>query len=109
MSKITIEDLNFDKASGLIPVIAQDDTDGSILMLAYANRLAVEKTLETGYSHFWSRSRNELWNKGATSGNLQEVKEILVDCDADTLIYVVTQKGVACHTGNRTCFFRSLE
>ncbi|MFB3043575.1 MAG: phosphoribosyl-AMP cyclohydrolase [Nitrososphaerales archaeon] len=92
-----------------MPVVVQDATDQSILMLAYANRLAVEKTLETGSSHFWSRSRNELWNKGATSGNLQEVKEILVDCDADTLVYIVNQKGVACHTGNKTCFFRSLK
>jgi len=109
MNRITIDDLKFDKASGLIPVVVQDATDRSILMLAHANRLAVEKTLETGSSHFWSRSRNELWNKGATSGNLQEVKEIIVDCDADTLIYLVNQKGVACHTGNKTCFFRSLE
>ncbi|MCZ6613465.1 MAG: phosphoribosyl-AMP cyclohydrolase [Thaumarchaeota archaeon] len=109
MTNITIADLKFDKASGLIPVVVQDATDQSILMLAYANRLAVEKTLETGSSHFWSRSRNELWNKGATSGNLQEVKEILVDCDADTLVYIVNQKGVACHTGNKTCFFRSLK
>ena len=109
MTNITIADLKFDKVSGLIPVVVQDATDQSILMLAYANRLAVEKTLETGSSHFWSRSRNELWNKGATSGNFQEVKGILVDCDADTLIYIVNQKGVACHTGNKTCFFRSLE
>ncbi len=109
MTNITIDDLSFDKVSGLIPVVVQDATDQSILMLAYANRLAVEKTLETGSSHFWSRSRNELWNKGATSGNLQEVKEILVDCDADTLIYIVNQNGVACHTGNKTCFFRSLK
>ncbi|MCZ6725102.1 MAG: phosphoribosyl-AMP cyclohydrolase [Nitrososphaerales archaeon] len=109
MTNITIADLKFDKVSGLIPVVVQDATDQSILMLAYANRLAVEKTLETGSSHFWSRSRNELWNKGATSGNLQEVKEILVDCDADTLVYIVNQKGVACHTGNKTCFFRSLK
>ncbi len=109
MTNITIDDLNFDKVSGLIPVVVQDATDQSILMLAYASRLAVEKTLETGSSHFWSRSRNELWNKGATSGNLQEVKEILVDCDADTLIYIVNQKGVACHTGTKTCFFRSLK
>ncbi|MEK0325587.1 MAG: phosphoribosyl-AMP cyclohydrolase [Nitrosopumilus sp.] len=109
MTNITIDDLNFDKVSGLIPVVVQDATDQSILMLAYASRLAVEKTLETGSSYFWSRSRNELWNKGATSGNLQEVKEILVDCDADTLIYIVNQKGVACHTGTKTCFFRSLK
>ncbi len=109
MTNITIADLKFDKVSGLIPVVVQDATDQSILMLAYANRLAVEKTLETGSSHFWSRSRNELWNKGATSGNLQEVREILVDCDADTLVYIVNQKGVACHTGNKTCFFRSLK
>ncbi len=109
MNPITIEDLIFDKVSGLIPVVVQDATDKSILMFAYANKHAVEKTLETGLSHFWSRSRNELWNKGATSGNLQEVKEIIVDCDADTLVYIVNQKGVACHTGKKSCFFRSLE
>ncbi len=99
--------LNF--KDGLIPVIAQDVHTKEVLMLAYANELAIRKTLETGYAHYWSRSRNELWMKGGTSGNTQRIVEIRVDCDCDALLYLVEQRGNACHTGNRSCFFRRLE
>ncbi|RUM30336.1 MAG: bifunctional phosphoribosyl-AMP cyclohydrolase/phosphoribosyl-ATP pyrophosphatase [Aquifex sp.] len=95
---------------GLIPVIAQDYRTGEIRMLAYANEEAVKKTLETGYAHYYSRSRKKIWKKGETSGELQKVIEIRVDCDEDTLIYVIEQeKNKACHTGERNCFFRNLE
>jgi len=94
---------------GLLPAIVQDAESGEILMLAYMNREALEKTLETGKSHFWSRSRNALWRKGETSGHEQTVKEIRVDCDGDTLLIKVEQQGVACHTGARSCFYRTLK
>lgn len=93
---------------GLVPVIAQDIYSKDVLMLAYANEEAVSKTIETKNAHYFSRSRNKLWLKGETSGNYQEVRDILFDCDNDTLIYLVVQSGVACHTGNKTCFFTSL-
>ena len=89
---------------GLLPVIAQDEASGAVLMLAYANREAVEKTLATGLAHFWSRSRQELWQKGATSGNTLRVTEVLTDCDRDTLLLRVRPAGPACHRGTRTCF-----
>ena len=94
---------------GLIPAIIQDRRTRDVLMLAYMNREALEKTLETGKTHFWSRSRRRLWLKGETSGNFQIVKEIYYDCDADALLLIVEQKGVACHTGERSCFFRILD
>jgi len=94
---------------GLVPAIVQDAEIGEILMLAYMNREALEKTLETGKSHFWSRSRQTLWRKGETSGHEQTVREIRVDCDGDALLLMVDQKGVACHTGKPTCFYRLLE
>jgi len=96
---------------GLVPVVAQEASDGEVLTLAYANDDAVERTRETGEAHYYSRSRDELWHKGETSGNVQIVKEIRVDCDADALLYVVEQKGEggACHTGHRSCFYRTLE
>ena len=103
-----IEQLDFEKGGGLIPVVAQDAKSGEILMLAYVNKEAVEKTLETGYAHYYSRSRRILWLKGEESGNKQRVFKILVDCDQDALIYLVEQKGAACHTGNRSCFYREL-
>jgi len=103
-----IEQLDFEKGGGLIPVVAQDAKSGEILMLAYVNKEAVEKTLETGYAHYYSRSRRILWLKGEESGNKQRVLKILVDCDQDALIYLVEQKGAACHTGNRSCFYREL-
>ena len=93
----------------LVPVIAQEHSTGKILMQAYANQLALERTVETGYAHYWSRSRQKLWKKGEESGHLQRVHEILVDCDGDALIYSVDQVGPACHTGEMSCFFRKLE
>ncbi|WP_457681455.1 phosphoribosyl-AMP cyclohydrolase [Thermovibrio sp.] len=103
-----LREVDFEKGKGLVPVIVQDANTKEVLMLAYANREALEKTLETGYAHYYSRSRKKLWKKGETSGNLQKVKKVLVDCDGDTLLYLVEQKGVACHTGNYTCFFREV-
>jgi len=100
---ITLE-LKFDN-NGLIPAIIQDYITGEVLMLAYMNDESYKKTLETGKTHFYSRSRKELWNKGATSGNYQYVKEIHYDCDCDALLVKVEQIGSACHTGNKTCFF----
>jgi len=95
---------------GLIPVIAQDYRTGEVRMLAYANEEAVKKTLETGYAHYYSRSRKKIWKKGETSGELQRVIEVRVDCDQDALIYVIEQeKDRACHTGERNCFYRNLE
>jgi phosphoribosyl-AMP cyclohydrolase len=102
-------DLNFDKLGGLVPVVVQDYTSGEVLMMAFMNRQAWEETLRTRRATYWSRSRNELWVKGETSGNLQEVKEIYVDCDADTVLLKVIQTGGACHTGHRSCFYRRLE
>jgi len=99
--------LKFDE-KGLIPAILQDWRDGTVLMVAYMNREALEKTLETGLVHFWSRSRKELWEKGATSGHRQRVREVFVDCDQDTLLLTVTPDGPACHTGERACFFTRL-
>lgn len=98
-------EINFD-ATGLIPAIVQDAETKEVLMLAYMNRRSLQLTFETGETHFWSRSRQELWHKGATSGNVQRVVEIRVDCDADALLIQVQPTGPACHTGNRTCFYR---
>jgi len=102
-----IKNLKYD-SNGLIPAIIQDWKNGDVLMLAYMNEEALNKTIETGYTHFWSRSRGKLWKKGETSGNEQAAKEISYDCDNDTLLIKVEQKGVACHTGSRTCFFSKL-
>ncbi|MGL4790529.1 MAG: phosphoribosyl-AMP cyclohydrolase [Anaerotignaceae bacterium] len=101
-----IDQLKFDE-KGLIAVIAQDYENNQVLMLAYANKEAVEKTLEKGTVHYYSRSRKELWHKGDTSGHFQFVKEIYFDCDADALLIKVDQKGAACHTGKRSCFYRN--
>jgi phosphoribosyl-AMP cyclohydrolase len=102
--------LRFDKqADGLLPAIAQDDETGEILMLAYINEQAWQATLKTGKAHYWSRSRGKLWLKGESSGHVQLIKKILVDCDADTVIYKVEQLGgAACHTGHRSCFYQEL-
>jgi phosphoribosyl-ATP pyrophosphohydrolase/phosphoribosyl-AMP cyclohydrolase len=100
-------DVNWDER-GLVPAIVQDANSGAVLMLAYMNTEALQLTIETGEAHFWSRSRKELWHKGATSGNVQYVVEITVDCDADTLLVRVHPDGPACHTGNTTCFYRPL-
>lgn len=95
---------NFSK--GLIPAIAQDHEDGEVLMLAYMNEEAWNKTLETGEAHYWSRSRQKLWHKGESSGNVQKVHSIRLDCDRDTILLSITQVGdAACHTGRRSCFF----
>jgi phosphoribosyl-AMP cyclohydrolase len=103
-------DIDFKKGDGLVPVIVQDHETGEVLMLAYMNDLSWKKTLETGKATYWSRSRNELWVKGETSGHVQLVKEILVDCDADTLLLKVSQVGgAACHTGYRSCFYRRVK
>jgi phosphoribosyl-AMP cyclohydrolase len=93
----------------LIPAIVQDVTNNEVLMLAYMNTQSLALTLATGKATFWSRSRNELWVKGATSGHFQEVHSVSLDCDGDAILLKVTQTGVACHTGDRTCFHRPLE
>lgn len=94
--------------SELIPVIVQEKSTGEVLMLAYMNKESMQKTFETGYTWFYSRSRQELWNKGATSGHLQKVIDIYSDCDDDTLLVTVEQTGAACHTGNYSCFYTKL-
>lgn len=104
-----MQDLDkFFKKGELIPAVVKDVKTGEVLMLAYMNKESLAKTLETGYTWFWSRSRQELWNKGATSGHLQKVVSIFGDCDDDTLLVNVEQTGVACHTGNYTCFFNQI-
>lgn len=100
--------LHFDE-NGLVPVIAQSVDDGTVLMLAYANREAIELTRETGEAHYYSRSRDELWHKGESSGHRQRVTSIRVDCDGDTVLYHVEQQGGACHTGYRSCFYRTID
>ncbi|NLK94972.1 MAG: phosphoribosyl-AMP cyclohydrolase [Clostridiales bacterium] len=103
-----VEQIDFNKGNGLVPAIAQDYKTMEVLMLAYMNKESLMKTLEGDTAWYYSRSRNELWNKGATSGHLQYVKEIKVDCDNDTILLLVDQIGAACHTGNRTCFYKDL-
>jgi phosphoribosyl-AMP cyclohydrolase len=108
LNKAAMSEIDFAKGDGLVPVVTQDAKSGKVLMVAYANKEAVELTLKTRMAHYWSRSRNKLWKKGEESGNLQKIHEVLIDCDGDTLLYVVDQTGPACHTGNETCFFRKL-
>ena len=105
---VRAEELNYDDR-GLIPAVVQDADNGDVLMVAWMNRESLERTLADGRTWFFSRSRQELWPKGETSGNVQHVEEIRFDCDADALLVRVHQDGVACHTGNRSCFFRKLE
>ncbi len=108
MSNDYTNNLKFD-AAGLITVVVQDFEDGAVLMVAYMNDTAVKRTIETGFSHFWSRSRQELWKKGDTSGHTQEVKEFRIDCDADCILLKVKQNGPgACHTGHRSCFYTDI-
>lgn len=102
-----IENVKFDE-NGLIPAIVQDSTTGNVLMLAYMNEEALQKSIETKETWFYSRSRQELWNKGATSGNKQTIKEISLDCDGDTLLIKVSPWGPACHTGEQSCFFNPI-
>jgi phosphoribosyl-AMP cyclohydrolase / phosphoribosyl-ATP pyrophosphohydrolase len=104
---VTLDELRFD-AQGLIPAVVQEADTGELLMVAWMNRAAVEATLSTGRTHFWSRSRGEPWRKGDTSGHVQHVQSVFADCDRDTLLVLVHQEGVACHTGQRTCFFTAL-
>ncbi len=103
-----IDKLDFKKGNGLIPVVVQDAKTKDILMQAYANRQAVEHTLKTGKATYWSRSRNELWVKGETSGHTQKIVSVSTDCDYDTLLYVVEQTGPACHTGKYSCFYNKM-
>jgi phosphoribosyl-AMP cyclohydrolase len=105
---VDISKLRFDRATDLIPVVVQEERSLEVLMLAYANRDALLKTMETGYAHYWSRERKFLWKKGETSGNVQRIVDIVADCDTDAILYVVEQTGVACHTGARSCFHNSL-
>ncbi len=102
------EQLKFD-ANGLIPAIIQEQSTGRVLMMAWMNRASLEKTIESGKTHFWSRSRKKFWMKGETSGHTQTVKDIAFDCDGDTLLIQVEQVGAACHEGYKSCFFRSAE
>jgi phosphoribosyl-AMP cyclohydrolase len=102
-------ELDFKKGGGLVPAIVQDHASRKVLMLAYVNQSSWEKTLETGEAHYWSRSRREIWHKGGTSGHVQRIKEIFVDCDNDTVLLKVEQVGgAACHTGFETCFHRKI-
>lgn len=101
-----LEHLKF-TSDGLIPAIIQDHANGRVLMMAWMNRASLEKTVETGLTHFWSRSRQKFWMKGESSGHVQRVKDIAFDCDGDTLLIQVEQTGAACHEGFRSCFFRS--
>jgi len=101
--------VDFKKNGGLVPVIVQDVDTNEVLMLAYMNEEALELTKKTGFAHYFSRSRNKLWKKGESSGHTQEVKDILIDCDNDTILLKVKQNGVACHTGRKSCFFTRLE
>ena len=105
---IEIKELDFTKGDGLIPVVVQEYKTKEVLMVAYMNEDALKKTLDTGYVTYWSRSRKKLWMKGETSGNTQKVRKILVDCDYDTLLLLVEQKGNACHKGKRSCFHNQL-
>jgi phosphoribosyl-ATP pyrophosphohydrolase/phosphoribosyl-AMP cyclohydrolase len=102
-----MENLKFD-SSGLIPCVVQDALSKEVLMVAWMNAQSLQKTIESGETWFWSRSRQELWHKGGTSGNIQKVSEIRYDCDADTLLVLVTPAGPACHTGEYSCFYRHL-
>lgn len=102
------EELHYD-ANGLIPVVVQDDKTDQVLMVAWMNRQALALTLTSRQAHFWSRSRQQLWHKGETSGNLMFVRQVWVDCDADTLLLRVDPSGPACHTGERSCFYQKLE
>ena len=106
-SKFTWTDFK-KNSDGMVPVVEQDAENDEVLMLAYMNEEAFETTLRIGKMTYWSRSRNELWTKGLTSGHVQYVKQLLIDCDNDTILAKVEQVGAACHTGNRTCFYRTL-
>jgi phosphoribosyl-AMP cyclohydrolase len=99
--------IQFD-SQGLVPAVVQDASSGQVLMVAWMNKQALQLTRQTGQAHFWSRRRQEIWHKGATSGNVMHIKQIMVDCDADTLLLLVNPAGPACHTGETSCFFNRL-
>ncbi len=101
--------VDFDKGNGIVPCVVQDAETGQVLMLAYMNEESLQKTMKTGLATYWSRSRQQLWTKGETSGHYQHVRQILIDCDADTLLLKVEQDGAACHTGKYSCFYRTIE
>ena len=103
-----VEQVDFEKGNGLVPTIVQDFETKEVLMLAYMSKESLMKTFEGNTTWFYSRSRNELWNKGSTSGHFQYVKEIKIDCDNDTILILAEQTGAACHTGNKSCFYRDL-
>lgn len=103
-----VEQVDFEKGNGLVPTIIQDYVTKEVLMLAFMSEESLRKTLEGNTTWFYSRSRKELWNKGATSGHFQYVQEIKIDCDNDTILILVEQTGAACHTGNKSCFYRDL-
>lgn len=106
----TVNQLDFSKIEGdLIPVIVQDHVSNEVLMLAFADRIAIQKSLETGYTHFYSRSREKVWRKGETSGHIQEIKELRTDCDNDSILIKVQQTGAACHKGYFSCFYKKLK
>ncbi len=105
----TINEIDFEKRNGLIPVVVQDISTKDVLMVGYINRYALSKTIDTGNAWFWSTSHNKLWMKGEESGNIQPVKKILVDCDSDALVYLVDSTKSICHTGNKTCFHNELQ
>ena len=107
MTTLALDGLRFDDR-GLIPAVVQDADNGDVLMLAWMSRESLERTLEERRTVFWSRSRQELWRKGETSGHVQHVEDVRVDCDGDALVVRVHQVGAACHTGERSCFFRSV-
>ncbi|MHA1264354.1 MAG: phosphoribosyl-AMP cyclohydrolase [Candidatus Helarchaeota archaeon] len=103
-----IKNLDFSKANGLVVVVIQDWQTNEILMVGFANEEAILKSLQTGITHFYSRSRKKLWKKGETSGHIQEIKNVFLDCDGDAILFKVDQKVAACHTGYKSCFFREL-
>ena len=104
-----IDTIDWEKIDGLLPVIAQDNTTNEVLMLAFMNKESLQLTLDTGYAHYFSRSRQRLWKKGESSGHTQEIKHIFMDCDNDTLVIKIDQIGVACHTGRKSCFFTDIK
>ncbi len=108
IAKEFVEQLDFSKADGLVVVIVQDWQSSEILMCGFANQEAIINSLTTGYAHYFSRSRNALWKKGQTSGHVQEIKEIFIDCDGDAVLFKVEQKVATCHEGYRSCFYRKL-
>lgn len=108
LQSVALEAVRYDAATGLVPVVVQDEVDNAVLMVAYANREALKRTLGSGQAWFWSRSRDAYWRKGETSGNVLEVHEVRLDCDGDTVLYRVRATGPTCHTGSRSCFFRAV-